>query len=39
MPLGASLGIVTLNGSVFVTLRCRHSLFDGDADDDFRARV
>jgi NRPS condensation-like uncharacterized protein len=37
MPLGASLGVVTLNGSMFVTLRYRHSLFDADAARDFLA--
>src|SRR5436190_48211 len=31
MPLGASLGAVTLDGRLFMTLRYRHALFDGDA--------
>jgi NRPS condensation-like uncharacterized protein len=31
MPLGASLGAVTLDGRLFVTLRYRHALFHGDA--------
>ena len=31
MPLGASLGAVTLGGRLFVTLRYRHALFHRDA--------
>jgi NRPS condensation-like uncharacterized protein len=31
MPLGASLGAVTLDGRLFMTLRYRHALFDRDA--------
>ena len=31
MPLGASLGVVTLGGRLFATLRYRHSLFHKDA--------
>jgi NRPS condensation-like uncharacterized protein len=31
MPLGASLGAVTLGGRLFMTLRYRHALFDRDA--------
>jgi hypothetical protein len=31
MPLGASLGVVTLGGRLFATLRYRHSLFHTEA--------
>jgi NRPS condensation-like uncharacterized protein len=37
MPLGASLGAVTLDGRLFVTLRYRHALFDRDAASRFLA--
>jgi NRPS condensation-like uncharacterized protein len=37
MPLGASLGAVTLGGRLFVTLRYRHALFDRDAASRFLA--
>jgi NRPS condensation-like uncharacterized protein len=37
MPLGASLGAVTLDGRLFVTLRYRHALFDRDAAARFLA--
>ena len=35
MPLGASLGVVTLRGRMFITLRYRHALFDAAAATDF----
>jgi NRPS condensation-like uncharacterized protein len=35
MPLGASLGAATLDGSLFLTLRYRHALFDEAAASDF----
>jgi NRPS condensation-like uncharacterized protein len=35
MPLGASLGAVTLNGHLFLTLRYRHALFDAAAAAQF----
>ena len=35
MPLGASLGAVTLEGRLFVTLRYRHALFDEAAAAEF----
>ena len=31
MPLGASVGVATLAGRLFVTLRYRHALFDAGA--------
>jgi NRPS condensation-like uncharacterized protein len=37
MPLGASLGVVTLNGRMFITLRYRHALFDAAAATHFMA--
>jgi NRPS condensation-like uncharacterized protein len=37
MPLGASLGAVTLGGRMFITLRYRHALFDADAATHFLA--
>ena len=37
MPLGASLGVVTLGGRMFVTLRYRHALFDAAAASQFLA--
>ena len=37
MPLGASLGAVTLGGRLFVTLRYRHALFGRDAASRFLA--
>jgi NRPS condensation-like uncharacterized protein len=37
MPLGASLGAVTLDGRLFMTLRYRHALFDRDAASRFLA--
>jgi NRPS condensation-like uncharacterized protein len=37
MPLGASLGAVTLDGRLFMTLRYRHALFDADAAAAFLA--
>jgi NRPS condensation-like uncharacterized protein len=37
MPLGASLGAVTVDGRLFVTLRYRHALFDRDAATRFLA--
>jgi NRPS condensation-like uncharacterized protein len=37
MPLGASLGAVTLDGRLFLTLRYRHALFDRDAARRFLA--
>jgi hypothetical protein len=37
MPLGASLGAATLGGSLFLTLRYRHALFDATAARDFLA--
>jgi NRPS condensation-like uncharacterized protein len=39
MPLGASLGAVTLNGRLFVTLRYRHALFDAAAAAQFLGRL
>ena len=35
MPLGASLGAATLDGRLFLTLRHRHALFDGEAAAEF----
>jgi NRPS condensation-like uncharacterized protein len=35
MPLGASLGVATLEGRMFVTLRYRHPLFDRGAAAEF----
>jgi NRPS condensation-like uncharacterized protein len=35
MPLGASLGVVTINGRMFITLRYRHALFDATAATSF----
>jgi NRPS condensation-like uncharacterized protein len=35
MPLGASLGAVTLGERLFLTLRYRHALFDGTAAGEF----
>jgi NRPS condensation-like uncharacterized protein len=35
MPLGASLGVATLDGRMFVTLRYRHPLFDRSAATEF----
>jgi len=37
MPLGASLGVVTLNGRMFITLRYRQALFDAAAATSFLA--
>jgi NRPS condensation-like uncharacterized protein len=37
MPLGASLGVVTLRDRMFITLRYRHALFDAVAATDFLA--
>ncbi len=37
MPLGASLGVATLDGRLFLTLRYRHALFDANAAADFLA--
>jgi NRPS condensation-like uncharacterized protein len=37
MPLGASIGVATLGGELFVTLRYRHALFDSRAAADFAA--
>jgi NRPS condensation-like uncharacterized protein len=37
MPLGASLGAATLGGTLFLTLRYRHALFDATAARDFLA--
>jgi NRPS condensation-like uncharacterized protein len=37
MPLGASLGVATLDGRLFLTLRYRHALFDATAAIDFLA--
>jgi NRPS condensation-like uncharacterized protein len=37
MPLGASLGVATLDGRLFVTLRYRHAQFDAAAADEFLA--
>jgi NRPS condensation-like uncharacterized protein len=39
MPLGASLGVVTLGGQLFMTLRYRHSLFHAGAAAEFLATV
>jgi NRPS condensation-like uncharacterized protein len=39
MPLGASLGAATLDGSLFLTLRYRHALFDQAAARDFLATL
>jgi NRPS condensation-like uncharacterized protein len=36
MPLGASLGVATLNDQLHVTLRYRHALFDADAAERFQ---
>jgi NRPS condensation-like uncharacterized protein len=35
MPLGASLGVATLDDQMWVTLRYRHAMFDADAAADF----
>jgi NRPS condensation-like uncharacterized protein len=35
MPLGASFGVATLDGQMWVTLRYRHALFDAGAAADF----
>jgi NRPS condensation-like uncharacterized protein len=35
MPLGASLGVATLDGRMFTTLRYRHPLFDHSAATEF----
>ncbi len=35
MPLGTSLGVATLEGDLFVTLRYRHSQFGADAAAEF----
>jgi NRPS condensation-like uncharacterized protein len=35
MPLGASIGVATLGGDLFVTLRYRHALFDQQAAAGF----
>jgi NRPS condensation-like uncharacterized protein len=35
MPLGASLGVATLDGRLFTTLRYRHALFDAGAAAEF----
>ena len=37
MPLGASLGVATLGGRMFITLRYRHALFDAAAAAHFLA--
>jgi len=37
MPLGAALGVATLEGRLFVTLRYRHALFDAGAASEFLA--
>jgi NRPS condensation-like uncharacterized protein len=37
MPLGASLGAVSLNGRMFITLRYRHALFDAAGAAHFLA--
>ena len=39
MPCGASLGAATLDGSLFLTLRYRHALFDQAAASDFLATL
>jgi NRPS condensation-like uncharacterized protein len=39
MPLGASLGVATLDGRLFMALRYRHALFDGTAAGDFLATI
>jgi NRPS condensation-like uncharacterized protein len=39
MPLGASLGVVTLGGQLFMTLRFRHSLFHAEAAEGFLATL
>jgi NRPS condensation-like uncharacterized protein len=39
MPLGASLGAVTLDGRLFMTLRYRHALFDRAAAARFLANL
>jgi NRPS condensation-like uncharacterized protein len=39
MPLGASLGVVTLDGRLFMTLRYRHSLFHAGAAAKFLATL
>lgn len=31
MPLGAAIGVATMSGRMFVTLRYRHALLDADA--------
>jgi NRPS condensation-like uncharacterized protein len=35
MPLGASLGVATLDGEMWVTLRYRHALFDAEGAREF----
>jgi hypothetical protein len=35
MPLGASLGVATLDGRLFLTLRYCHALFDAAAASAF----
>jgi hypothetical protein len=35
MPLGASIGVLTLDGRLHLTLRYRHALFDEDAAKAF----
>jgi NRPS condensation-like uncharacterized protein len=37
MPLGASLGVATLDGRMFITLRYRHALFHAAAAEHFLA--
>ena len=37
MPLGASLGVATLDERLFLTLRYRHALFDANAATEFLA--
>jgi hypothetical protein len=37
MPLGASFGVATLDGRLFVTLRYRHALFGAAAAGEFGA--
>lgn len=39
MPLGASLGVATLDGRLFMTLRYRHPLFDHAAAGAFLAQL
>ena len=36
MPLGASMGVATLNDRLHVTLRYRHALFDANAAERFQ---